>query len=220
MNDAELITALRDSFDDVRSATPVETIVNRSRAVRVRRGVSVAAMTAVLGTAAAVGVAVALPTGHSALQPHVTSSSRVQLSAWTLTRQSDGTIRITFHEAADVSGLQRLLRADGVPASVTFIGQKNRACEAVNHPRPGVLGGSRFPKQLLHLFDHPRVTPGPLPSVPPRAEYHSHDALVIRPSTLPTGVGLQIEIAGTPGAADDFQLYVNLVKTSPECTGS
>ncbi len=38
-----------------------------------------------------------------------------------------GNPRITFREATDPAGLQRTLRADGVPASVTFTGQQNRA---------------------------------------------------------------------------------------------
>lgn len=33
---------------------------------------------------------------------------------------------------ADAAGLQRTLRADGVPASVTFAGQQNRACKPYN----------------------------------------------------------------------------------------
>jgi hypothetical protein len=36
MNDNELITAVRDSFTDVHSATPVERIVGRGRALRTR----------------------------------------------------------------------------------------------------------------------------------------------------------------------------------------
>ena len=34
MNDDELMTAVRESFTDVHSATPVEQIVSRSRTVR------------------------------------------------------------------------------------------------------------------------------------------------------------------------------------------
>ena len=45
-------------------------------------------------------------------------------------------------------------------------------------------------------------------------------ALVINPSALPSGVGLEIWTSGTPGAADNFQLQVLLVRASPQCTGS
>ena len=111
----------------------------------------------------------------------------------------------------DPAGLQRTLRADGVPASVTFTGQQNPACQPYPHrhrpalqpfgPRADPLGGSRF-------VNHPKDA------------YNTPDALVIHPSALPSGAGLQIWTSGTPGAADNFQLHVSLVKASPQCTGS
>jgi len=65
MNDDDLITAVRDSFTDVHSATPAERIVSRSRAVRARRRIPVlAAATAV--TAAAVFAVTALLPAHQA----------------------------------------------------------------------------------------------------------------------------------------------------------
>ncbi|HXZ72851.1 MAG TPA: hypothetical protein VEH31_18535 [Streptosporangiaceae bacterium] len=65
MNDDDLITAVRDSFTDVHSATPVERIVSRSRAVRARRRIpGLAAALAV--TAAAVLAVTALLPAHQA----------------------------------------------------------------------------------------------------------------------------------------------------------
>jgi hypothetical protein len=65
MNDDDLITAVRDSFADVHSATPVERIVSRSRAVRSRRRIpGLAAALAV--TAAAVLAVTALLPAHQA----------------------------------------------------------------------------------------------------------------------------------------------------------
>jgi len=49
------------------------------------------------------------PAGH---QP------TTQLAAWTVVRQADGTVSITIRKFRDPAGLQRKLRADGVPASV------------------------------------------------------------------------------------------------------
>ena len=54
----------------------------------------------------------------------------------------------------------------------------------------------------------------------PQDAFATPYALVIDPSTLPSGAGLQIWTSGTPGAADNFQLHVSLVKASPQCTGS
>jgi hypothetical protein len=64
MNDHDLITTVRESFTDVQSATPVERIVSRSKAIRARRRMPGAA--AVVAVAAAAGTAVALVHGGSA----------------------------------------------------------------------------------------------------------------------------------------------------------
>ena len=219
MIDDELITALREQRGTVTMTTPVEQIISRGRAVRARRRVP--GVAAAVGAAAAVAfaVGVALPAGHpsaghpSASHPsasHPASGPGVQLTAWTVTRQADGTIKVTFREATDPAGLQRTLRADGVPASVTFTGQQNPACRPYSSsgpalwpvgPKTGPLDGSRF----LH---HPQDA------------FTTPYALVIDPSALPSGAGLQIWTSGTPGAADNFQLNVDLVQASPQCTGS
>ena len=65
MNDDDLITAVRDSFTDVHSATPVERIVSRSRAVRARRRIPGLAA-ALAATAAAVLAVTALLPAHQA----------------------------------------------------------------------------------------------------------------------------------------------------------
>jgi hypothetical protein len=216
MNDDELITVLREQRGTVPMTTPVEQIISRGRAVRARRrapGVAAAA------AAAGVAVSVALPASHlaaghpSAGHPsanHPGSGPGLQLAAWTVTRQADGSIKVTFREAADAAGLQRTLRADGVPASVTFTGEQNPACRPYTSsgspalwpfgPRTGPLGG--------HSFIHH-----------PQDAYDTQDALVIDPSALPSGAGLQIWVSGTPGAADNFQLGTSLVQASPQCTG-
>jgi hypothetical protein len=60
------------------------------------------------------------------------------VAAWTVARQTNGSIQVTIRELRDPAGLQATLRdpaslqatlrADGVPASVTFSGQPNPAC--------------------------------------------------------------------------------------------
>jgi hypothetical protein len=220
MNDDELMTAVRESFADVRSATELDRIVGRSNTVRTRRRVT--AVAAGLGAAAAAAVAVGVvlpaslpaagrPTAGRPTASHPASRPGVQLVAWTVIRQTDGSIKVTFREAADAAGLQRTLRTDGVPASVTFNGHKNAACQAYTSggrpafwpfgPSTGPISGRSF-------------------SHDPRSAYTTPYALVIDPSALPAGAGLQIWVSGTPGAADNFQLNVSLVRASPQCTGS
>jgi hypothetical protein len=138
----------------------------------------------------------------------------VRLAAWTVTRQAGGNIKVSFRELADPAALQRTLRADGVPVSVTFTGRQNPACQPYSlpagqsfwpyGPKPGpvsALGlGFRFTKpNLKNAYTTP---PDELP------------ALVISPSALPSGAGLEIFTLGNQG------LQVMLVHVSPQCTGS
>ena len=130
MNDDELMTAVRESFTDVHSATPVEQIVNRSRAVRTRRRIPAMAAALAVVAAAAIAVTTLLP-GHQPSGP-VT----VQLAAWTVVKQADGTVYVTIRELRDPAGLQRTLRADGIPASVTFAGAAEPGVPTVPAPVP------------------------------------------------------------------------------------
>ena len=57
----------------------------------------------------------------------------MHLPAWTVTKLSGGDISVTIRELKDPAGLQGMLPTDGVPASVTFADQLNRACG----PTPG-----------------------------------------------------------------------------------
>jgi hypothetical protein len=231
MNDHELTVALREQRGRVSMTMPVEQIISRGRAVRARRRVSGAAAT--LGAAGVAGVAAftvggAVPAAHpagsyptgsgpAASRPAASSPVSipdVRLAAWTVTRGSGGTIKVTFREAADAATLQATLRADGVPVSVDFTGQPNPACHAYalsgSTPTPpgkpfggqvtGLLGGYSF----LHN---------------PKSAYTSPYALTINPSKLPSGAGVQIFTSGTPGGADNFQLTVRLVHASASCTG-
>jgi hypothetical protein len=210
MIDDELITVLREQRGKVVMTTPVEQIISRGRAVRNRRRVPGVAAAVGAAAVAVVAVSVALPASHPAAS-HPASLPSVRLAAWTVTRQAGGSIQVTFRKATDAAGLQRTLRADGVPVSVTFTGQQNPVCQPFSSadsqafgpfgPTTGPLDGARF----IHN---------------PKDAYTTPYALVIDPSALPSGAGLQISTSGTPGAADNFQLDVRLVKASPQCTGS
>jgi len=173
-----------------------------------------------VAAAAAVVVGVAFPVGYPAVRPPAAgapaasdsaSPPGVRLTAWTVARQVGGSIKVIFRQATDPAGLQQTLRADGVPISVSFTGQQNTTCQPYHigasqafwpyGSRPGPLDGSGF-------IDHPE------------GAYTTPYAFVIDPAALPSGAGLQIWTSGTPGAADNFQPHVTLVKTSPQCTGS
>jgi hypothetical protein len=236
MNDHELIMVLREQRSKVPMTMPVEQIISRGRAVRARRRVP--GVAAAVGTAAAVAVtvSVALPASHPAAShpasghpaaSHPASGPGVQLAAWTVTRQADGSIQVSFFgELRDPAKLQHTLRADGVPVSVTYIGQQNPACQPYDSS-----GSSSWPPQRPFTGPLADVLGGSRFAGKPKDAYNTQDAMVIHPSALPPDAGLQIAVMrGIPLGSSGPWPYpkgsghpvveVFLVKASPQCTGS
>ena len=179
---------------------PAEQIVSRSRAIRARRRIPALAGTLALAAGAALAVTTLLPASHQPSHP-----ASAQLAAWTVVKQADGDIRVTVRELRDPAGLQRTLRADGVPASVTFIGQPNPAC----HGYPGRGDQSQRRQLLKRVYT-------PLPG------NDNVKVVVIHPSGLPAGGGVLIA-AGFPSQAPhagSVALTLGLLQASPQCTGS
>lgn len=191
MNDDDLITVVRDSFTGVHSGTPVERVVTRSRAVRARRRIP--GLAAALAAAAATAFAVtALLPGHSA-----GGQPGIQLAAWTVVKHGDGTVYVTIRELRDPSGLQRKLRADGVPASVIFGDPANA--------QPNPCQSYRGDPELLQKVVTPSMAPGQ-----PRG---NAIIMAIHPSALPSGAGVQI-------ITNLSNVGFHLVIISQGCTGS
>ena len=188
MTDDDLITLVRQQRGSVQMTTPVEQIIGRGRALRAHRRIpGVAAGALAVAAAAALAVAALLPAGHQAgRQPPA------QLAAWTVTKQADGTIKVTVRQLRDPAGLQRRLRADGVPASVTFFGHQPRSCQ-------------RYPKMSAVLMAEVFGGHGP--------------PLVIHPAALPHGAGIQLNPGHYPPGAP-IALAAGLVQASAGCTGT
>jgi hypothetical protein len=207
MNDDQLITAVAERFTSIHMDTPVEQIVSRGRAVRTRRRIPAVATALATAAGAAVAVTALLPASHPAT---------AQLAAWTVTKQDNGKIYVTIRELKDPAGLQATLRADGVPASVSFTGQGDPACQPLDGVSKSQLGA------VYQL---------------------SGNVLVINPSALPSDAGVLIHTGfgqgqGKDGAAQgtsdrpaqdqggpahngrQIQFQAGLVQTSQECTGS
>ncbi len=209
MNDNDLMTVVRESFAGVRTTTAAEQIISRGRVVRARRRIPRLAGALAVAAGAALAATMLLPGTHQAGQPGV------QLAAWTVTRQADGTIRVTIRELRDPAGLQSKLRTDGIPASVTLIGQQNPSCR----PYPA---SRALRKRVLS------ITPGVVPSQhqgPAASTSPPQPDLVlvfhINPSALPSGVGIQLATALTPlshGVAHGT-VGADLVYASTQCTG-
>lgn len=141
------------------------------------------------GIIAAVALAVAAPAGHHAPpQP-----GGIQLAAWTVVKRADGTVSVTVRELRDPAGLQRRLRADGVPAAVNFSGGLPRSCRL--YPESPALINRVFTLGQAGRFP----------------------VMVIHPAALPSGAGARI---GAPVQRPIHNVAIGLVYASPRCTGS
>jgi hypothetical protein len=217
------LTTAKDSLAGVHMNTPPDAIARNGRARRRRHRLTglTAAMAVAAGTALA--VTALAPSGHTASQSgHPANHPRTaQLAAWTVARQANGDIKVTIRQLSDPSGLQSTLRADGVPASVTSLAQDDPSCRP--YPMTQALFTSIYQAQ--------------------NAAGSGNTILIIHPSALPSGAGVQIgaatgQQAGGRGlqaaasqaihhpvhqggaGAHNTALRVGLVYASQQCTGS
>ncbi len=192
------LTTARDSLTDVHMTTPLDTIVRHGRARRRRHKLTGLAGAAIVAVGTVLAVTALPPASHPA-----SHQPRVQLAAWTVTQQPGGVIHVTLRELRDPAGLQATLRADGVPASVSFGNGQQTACR----PYPG--GGfltSGNPTLINSVFP-PYSGPG--------------TAVSIRPSALPRGTGVLLAVLqrSQPGVPL-IAIEVGVVQASQRCTGS
>jgi hypothetical protein len=227
LSDADVLTAVhgRLSGMPLAAAPDVTTIMARGRARRHRR--LIPAVTGTLATAAgaAIAVTVLAPASYQA-GSQASRQPDARLTAWTVARLADGDISVTIRQLEDPAGLQSTLRADGVPASVTFLSQQDPACQ----PYPG--GTPRaLPQPVTPLLKQVLPKPyGDLPSAPPHPKGMSrvpgnglppapqpigNTVIVIDPSALPANAGVQIGTDPTGRAVE----LPDLVYTSTQCTG-
>jgi hypothetical protein len=186
----------------------LEAVAARGRARQRRR--RAAGATAALTAAAAVTVTAVPGDSHPVNRP-----ARVALAAWTVSRQAGGDIRVTVSELSDPAGLQRTLRADGVRASVTFLGQPNPACRPLQ----------RDPARLGKIF--PRDPSGAVHRLPGGVNLDTGGKaggnMVIDPAAIPSGVGLQLAFHTEDGPTRGHPTILGqtkLVHASQQCTGS
>jgi hypothetical protein len=232
MNDSDTVDVVRDSLTTAKDSldghvpTPLDAIVRNGRARRRRHRLT--ALTGAMAVTAGMALAVAAlassghpasRSGHSASHPLI-----ARLAAWTVAKQANGDIKITIRELSDPSGLQSTLRADGVPASVSSTTQPDPSCQP--YPQTQALFTSIYQAQ--------------------KDVGSGNTVLVIDPSALPSGAGVQIGASVDAGAGDgsprqvagnqtvhqpvhqvagaaqagNAVLRLGLVYTSQPCTGS
>ena len=193
---------------DVESRAPVRVTALQRAAARSGLGHRRLILAGAAGIAACVALAVAalLPGGIG----NSTGTSR--LAAWTVVQQSDGGVMVTLRSLRDTGGLQRKLRADGIPARVY-----------ANRHRP--YNGLDVPGCRVYPLGGPNGTSFALWR---KVFYGAHTKprgyrFWVYPAAIPDGQGVVIvaykgqPIIG-PYGINGISLY--LVKASPQCTGS
>jgi hypothetical protein len=199
MNDDKLSSMVCESVASIRSSTPVDQIISRGHAVRARRRrVPAAAAALVVAGGAALAVTTFAPSG----QPAPTAAGKagslpavVRLAAWTVAKQANGDINVTIRQFQHPAQLQATLRADGLPAHVSFSGNPVTVCQPRSVSPNLAMGIYRF-------FDG-----------------NGSDVLTIDPSVLPSGVGLSISDDDQRLPSGSFVVTIGTVYTSRQCTG-
>jgi hypothetical protein len=210
-SDYDVLCAVSDAMSRVPVSRPpqLEAVTARGLARQRRRRAS--GVTAALAAAAAAVTVTALSAGSHPASP----AASARLAAWTVTRQASGDIRITISELSDPAGLQGTLRADGVPASVTFLSQPNPACRPLNSG-PGLLEQifpGRPPGVVHHLAGGLALGTGG----------KAGGDMVIDPAAIPSGAGLQLAFSRMDGTTPGHFSILSrtaLVHASQRCTGS
>ncbi len=235
ISDADVLRAAADSLSTIPmpNAPKTAAIISAGRSRRRHRMTALS----ITGTAAVTVVALGL-SGAFGATGHQTSGStgrqpshpaHAQLAAWTVTKLADGDISVRINQFKDPAGLQNTLRADGVPASVTFAGQQNPACQPYPGGTPALGSGPSplrpsallklvFPQPYQVLGGPPATGPAHMvkagPAAPPPSG--NRTVIVIDPSALPHNAGVQLV---TNNAATALRLPV-VVYASAQCTGS
>jgi hypothetical protein len=213
-DDSELLTAVRESFAGVRLSAPLDATVRRGRKLRTRRRMAGIATAVVVAGGAALATALLPPGGASqpaTSGPHpVASGTRpgsVQLTAWTVTKGPGDTVRILIRELRDPAGMQRTLRADGVPAHVAFQG----GVLSDTPPLPRECGDTRLSPEEDAALQGKILGNSFMPEV------QNGIALVIHASEIPKGIGLNLTVQS---GSNGWGWSLGLVRASRECTGS
>ena len=207
--DNELMTAVKDRFSGVQMDVPVNAVVRRGRSVRRRRRVLSAA------PAAAIAAAVMVPATAGLLNSPPGArldQTTVSPAAWTVVKNSDNSLTIKVRELKDAAGLQARLRAEGVPARVVF--------NLSGDHKPALSAGCVAP--VMSDEDSLKV----LHKIEALAEHRAGDRypagdpsnfITIMPSAIPHGIGIHL---GVSASATTAAVYMELVRDTPECTGS
>jgi hypothetical protein len=136
-----------------------------------------------------------LTTAAAAAVVLVTSGGVSPERAYAVDEQSNGSVSVTINDLRDAEGLQRKLRAAGIPADVLYVAHP-KVCAPGEGPQPGqgpqpVEGGSQMHTQVYEGSDPARK----LDDAPPRGKNGDH---LIQMSSVVSSSG-EATFTVTPG---------------------
>jgi hypothetical protein len=223
MDDDQLLRAVRDSFSGVRLSVSEGETLRRGRALRARRrlvlgAVGVAALAGVSGGVAVTGIgpaatvpaaagsAIPKPIGH-AVAVAGSDGNGTTLDAWTVTAGPEGVVDVTVRQLADAAGLQRALRAAGVPARVAF--QAGPLSDTP--PLPAGCSSVTMPDRANAELQAKILS---VPATGPAKGI----ALAIQTQAIPKDIGVYLAIQSGSGN-HNWGWGMDLVQAAPACTG-
>jgi hypothetical protein len=208
MNDNEVLTAVRDSFSEVRMCVPLDQTVRRGRVLRARRRGSRVAALAGAAALAAVTAVTAVNLGAPARSVPVSpGNGGLALDAWTVTVGPDHTVNVTVRQLSNAAGLQQALRADGIPARVAF----QAGTPSDTPPLPAGCRNVAMSDEANATLQG-KIISTPVP-VPP-----AQIALALHPRAIPHGIGIYLAIQ-SGSSSRDWGWGLDLVQAASTCTG-
>jgi len=175
MNDNHTVAAVRDSLATAKDSlagvhmdTPLDAIARNGRARRRWHRLTGVTGAMAIMAGGALAVTTLAPTGQSSSP--ASHAPAAQLAAWTVDRQANGDIKVNVRQLSDPAGLQSTLRADGIPANVSVLGHPEPSC------RPYPMSQALF-TSVYHAD---------------KTAASGDTVLIIHPSALPSGAGVQI----------------------------
>ena len=200
----------------------------RGRALRTRRRRAIAG-TAALACASALAVTIVSTAGHTG-----GSGAGAKLVAWTVTAGPVDSVTVMVRQTYNATGLQRTLRADGIPVRVVFSGD---GIPEMNPALPPACHAAAMPDQanadaqarILGTLTSPMSAAAssgnhlPRPVAVARSSVPVGIAFTIHAREIPQGVGLFIAVSNdgqtANSGAQSWGWGLDLVQATSACTG-
>ena len=134
------------------------------------------------------------------------------LTAWTVTNGPRGTVNVTIRQLLDPAGLERTLRADGIPANVSCQdGEPSDTPPLPSQCQQVAMSDEANANLQAKILGWPLQAPS--------ASTGYRFALNIHRPQIPKGIGIYLAVQAD-SSNQQWGWGLDLVKDTPACTGS